>query len=84
MEKAKCAPHVDRIDGRWHAWCECGWNIRGTTNWTTRATQREAMLHAIWHMRKPVRDEMKRRANERRNGGSTTVSHPPGRMAPRH
>lgn len=74
-----CQLHVQQTESgaRWHAWCDCGWNVKpepGTKGqFTTRATQTEAMAHAIWHARKPIREQMKREREARRNGLSTTL-----------
>ena len=76
---AECKPHVGptRSGRRFHAWCDCGWNLEGSTGWRTHATERMAMLAAINHVRKPL---LRKLADERRNGGSTTYGSSPERL----
>ena len=63
--------HVVRTESgkRWHAYCDCGWNAKGRPQYRTSATEREAMLKAIWHARTPMRQKLKQ---QRVDGGSTT------------
>lgn len=79
-----CRPHVEpTVSGRrWHAWCDCGWNTQDRA--PTRATQREAMALAIWHVRTPLRMKAQAELERRISGGSTTYGKPAAKLRSGH